>query len=190
MIKKNKSKWSLITVSKSCWWIVFIVALASCGGKQNTNVDEPIDIGPKPDQLIEEYNQVYPGIRRLDQQAHWIQTNFRTKDAADLATFARHRLIDSQVDFANRAREFDKVAVSEEAGRALDIIRRGGVTPMPRAADKRRELNAILTRMRDRYIARQFCSADQAENATETSLVESEAEADETIRCLDYATLT
>jgi peptidyl-dipeptidase A len=84
-------------------------------------------------------------------RAAWINSNFITEDTSALAAAADQKSTEAGVRFAMEAAKFDKIDVSEEQRRKLNILKQSLVMPAPQDSAKSAELAKIGAELGSMY---------------------------------------
>ena len=90
-------------------------------------------------------------------QAGWVAQNFITEDTEALDSRATRALSDASAKFAKDAVRFDKVDLSPDLRRQLDLLKVSLVLATPSDAKKSEELTQIVSRIRGTYGKGRWC---------------------------------
>ena len=85
------------------------------------------------------------------QRAEWVKSTYITDDSEQLAALANQRLIQANVEYAQRATQFDKLELPADVRRKLMLLKLSITLPAPSDPAKAAELTQLTARMEGAY---------------------------------------
>ncbi len=140
--------------------VAFLVAasLSACNGDQTVkNEVKPTSVASKALTAQDAEKFLAATAKELVQlntegsRAAWINSNFITEDTSALAAAADQESTEAGVRFAMQAAKFDRVEVSDEQRRKLNILKQSLVMPAPQDSAKSAELANIGAELNSMY---------------------------------------
>ena len=138
--------------------ITLCVLFLLAGCQQNMN--KPAAEGPSiadAEAFLEKVEQTYIREGEYAARIAWVQANFITDDTVWLGAKSIEKMGALSVKFANEAKRFDQLELSDDMRRRLNIIKGGLTLAAPDNAEKNAELAQIQAKLEAMYGAGKYC---------------------------------
>ncbi len=130
------------------------IAISGCEQKTDTKVEHSVQTANNKVDVENFLAQTGKELERLNNEGskiEWIYQNFITDDTAALSAAAAQEFSEAGVKFALAAAKFDKVEVSAEQRRKLNMLKQALVLPAPQDSEKSAELATIAAELGGMY---------------------------------------
>ncbi len=138
--------------------ILVAASLSACNGDNTTkNESNPISVvdqaltAQDAEKFLIQTEKELVKLNLEGSRAAWINANFITEDTSSLAAEADQKSTEAGVRFAMQAAKFDKVNVSDDQRRKLNILKQSLVMPAPQNSEKSAELAQIGAELNSIY---------------------------------------
>jgi peptidyl-dipeptidase A len=96
-------------------------------------------------------------------KAEWVKSNFITEDTEAIAASANEALLNAAVKYAKEAARFDKLELSFDIRRKINLLKLALTSPSPSDAAKTKEMTTIAARMEGTYGKGKWCPAGKSQ---------------------------
>ena len=144
------------------------LALMACQHNMNKPTDNDVTVADAQaflDRVEETYLKEWEYAARVA----WIQANFITDDSVWLNAKSTEKMIGLAVKFANEAKKFDHLDLSDDMRRKMSILKLGTPLAAPDDPDKNAEIAAIMAKLDAMYGAGKYCVDDECQSLGELS---------------------
>ncbi len=135
--------------------LIVAAAFATTGCEKQTEtpvaVQAPAYTAADVDKFISETGEELSRLINESSKIDWVYSNFITDDTAALSAASAQKYSEAGVRFAMQAAQFDKVEVSAEQRRKLNILKQALVLPAPQDSAKSAELATIAADLGGMY---------------------------------------
>ncbi|HVR37987.1 MAG TPA: M2 family metallopeptidase, partial [Thermoanaerobaculia bacterium] len=134
---------------------------------QATAESKPVT-GPTAEEAIRFVNDAEArlgAINKDQQRAAWVAANFITYDTQQISAKESERQIAAGVELAKEAARFDKLELSYDVRRKLDLIKLALVSPGPADPAKTAEMARIAAELEGEYGAGKYCPPGKSGDA-------------------------
>jgi peptidyl-dipeptidase A len=136
---------------------LFIVVTA-CAAAACTNRTPPAPSATDARQFIDRVSDSMKKLEIEANQAGWVQQNFITADTEALEARVNQRVTDAVARFAKESVKFDKIDVSADLRRQLNLLKLSLVLVTPSDTRQGEELTTIAARMESTYGKGRWCA--------------------------------
>ncbi len=144
------------------------LALMACQHNMNKPTDNDVTVADAQaflDRVEETYLKEWEYAARVA----WIQANFITDDSVWLNAKSTEKMIGLAVKFANEAKKFDHLDLSDDMRRKMSILKLGTPLAAPDDPDKNAEIAAIMANLDAMYGAGKYCVDGECQSLGELS---------------------
>ncbi len=137
-----------------------LVCLAFFGVSACAPVTAPDPIKLSADDFVAKLNDEIDARSRAASAAYWVRATYINEDTQILAADASEKWLEFHTRAVKEASVYDGEPMSDEAARALKLLKLGSSAPAPDDATKRARLAEISTRMPGIYGQGKYCPED------------------------------
>ncbi len=137
-----------------------LVCLAFFGVSACAPVTAPDPIKLSADDFVAKLNDEIDARGRAASAAYWVRATYINEDTQILAAEASEKWLEFHTRAVKEASVYDGEPMSDEAARALKLLKLGSSAPAPDDATKRARLAEISTRMPGIYGQGKYCPED------------------------------
>ncbi len=137
-----------------------LVCLAFFGVSACAPVTAPEPIKLSADDFVAKLNDEIDARGRAASAAYWVRATYINEDTQILAAEASEKWLEFHTRAVKEASVYDGEPMSDEAARALKLLKLGSSAPAPDDATKRARLAEISTRMPGIYGQGKYCPED------------------------------
>ncbi|MCY4276352.1 MAG: M2 family metallopeptidase [Gammaproteobacteria bacterium] len=137
-----------------------LVCLAFFGVSACAPVTAPDPIKLSADDFVAKLNDEIDARGRAASAAYWVRATYINEDTQILAADASEKWLEFHTRAVKEASVYDGEPMSDEAARALKLLKLGSSAPAPDDATKRARLAEISTRMPGIYGQGKYCPED------------------------------
>ncbi|WP_154224113.1 M2 family metallopeptidase [Marinicella rhabdoformis] len=158
------------------------LAVAACQPQQQKPQNEGVTVADA-EQFIQQVENTLLKDAEYAARIAWVQANFITEDTIWLGAKSTEKMIGLAVKFANEAKKFDNLELSDDMRRKLGIIKLGTPLAAPDDAEKNAEIAEIMANLDAMYGAGKYCEAGKCQSLGELSKTIAESkDADELLK--------
>jgi peptidyl-dipeptidase A len=125
---------------------------------QGVSTDAQQATAEEADQFVREVNGALRELYVDSSRRSWVKATYVTHDTELLAAEGFERVTEYLTRKIRQARRFDGLALSPATRRSLYLLRFSAGLPAPEAADARKELSQLATRLESVYSTGKYCS--------------------------------
>lgn len=154
---------------KNLFILCLMMLLMACQ-QQNKNKPEADQVTVADAQaFLDQVEETYIKEGEYAARVAWIQANFITDDTIWLNAKSTEKMIGMSVKFANEAKRFDALELSDDMRRRLNIIKGSLTLAAPDDVEKNAELATIMAELDAMYGAGKYCVDGDCQNLGQLS---------------------
>ncbi|WP_223786647.1 M2 family metallopeptidase [Marinicella meishanensis] len=155
--------------------LLLAMTLIACQPQNNTKPTTDAVTVADAQAFLERVEKTYLEEGEYAARIAWIQANFITDDSIWLGAKSIEKMGALSVKFANEAKRFDALDLSDDMRRRLNIIKGGLTIAAPDDAEKNAELAQIMAKLEAMYGAGKYCVEGDCKNLGQLSRVIAES---------------